>query len=71
MQMLIVVIEFTPLVNFLRNDNFCCCVTKATKTESAHHERRIYRSCPAGHDTMNVESTDTMRNVLRRPPGEW
>ena len=65
MQTLIVLIEFTPLVNFLRNDNSRCCVTEATKTESAHHECRIYGSRPAGRDIANVESTDPGRNVLR------
>ena len=62
MQTLIVLIESTPLVYFLRNDNSHCCVTKATKTESAHRERRIYGSRPAGRDTANVESTDPGRN---------
>ena len=65
MQTLIVLIEFTPLVNFLRNDNSRCCITKATKTESAHHECRIYGSRPAGRYSANVESTDPGRNVLR------
>ena len=64
MQMLIVLIEFTPLVNFLRNDNSRCCVTKATKTESAHHECRIYGSRPAERDAANVDCTDPGRNVL-------
>ena len=64
MQTLIVLIEFTPLVNFLRNDNSRCCVTKATNTKTAHHERRIYGSRPAGRDTVNIESTDPGRNML-------
>ena len=64
MQMLVVLVEFIPLVNFLRNDNSRCCVTKATKTESAHHECRINGSCPAGRFTANEESTDPGRNVL-------
>ena len=38
---LIVLLEFTLLVNFLRNDNSRCCCAKETKTESAHHKRRI------------------------------
>ena len=64
MQTLIVLIEFTPFVNFLMNDKSRCCCTNATKTKSAHHERRIYGSRPAGRDTMNTESTDPGRNVL-------
>ena len=60
---LIDLLEFTPLVNFLRNDNSRCCYIKATKTENAHHERRIYGSRPAGRDTANVESTDPRRNL--------
>ena len=58
MQMLLVLTEFTPLVNFLTNDNSLCCCTKATTAESAHRQHRIYGSCPAGHDTVNIESTD-------------
>ena len=64
MQTLIVLIEFTPLVNILMNGNSCCCSTNATKTESAHRERRIYGSRPAGRDTANIESTDPWINVL-------
>ena len=64
MQTLIDLLEFTPLVDFLRNDNSRCCCTKETKTECAHHERRIYGSRPAGRDTPNVESTDHGRNVF-------
>ena len=64
MQTLKVLIEFTPFVNFLMNDNSCCCCTNATKTESAHRERRIYGSPPAGRDAANVKSTDPGRNVL-------
>ena len=63
MQTLIDIIEFTPLVNFLRNDNSRCCCIKDTKTESVHQERRIYGSCPAGRDTANAGSTDLGRNV--------
>ena len=64
MQPLVVLIEFTPFVNVLTIDNSSCCCTKATKTESARREHRIYGSRPAGHDTVNVESTDPRRNVL-------
>ena len=63
-QTLIVLIEFTPFVNFLTNDNSCCCCTNATKTESANRECRIYGSCPAGRDNVNVEFTDPGRSVL-------
>ena len=69
MQTLIDLLEFTPFVNFPRNDNSCCCLTKETKIESAHHEHRIYGSRPAGRDTANVESTDPGRNVLMS--GVW
>ena len=64
MQTLIVLIEFTPLVNFLTNSNSCCCCISITKTKSAHCEHRIYGSRPAGCGTVNVESTDPGRNVL-------
>ena len=43
-------LEFAPMVNFLRNDNSSCCCTKETNIESAHHERRIYGSRPAGRE---------------------
>ena len=62
--MLIVLIEFTPLVNFLTNDNSRCRCTKATETESAHRERKINGSGPAGYNTASVESADPGRNVL-------
>ena len=64
MQTLKVLIDLTPLVNFLTNDNSRCCCTKETKTEIAHHERRIYGSRPAGLDTANLESMDPRRNVF-------
>ena len=63
-------LEFSPVVNFLTNDNPCCCFTKETKTESAHHKRRIYGSRPAGRDAAIVESTDARRNVLSCPHQE-
>ena len=54
-------------VNLLRNDSSRCCCTKATKSESAYRERRIYGSFPAGCHTANVESTDCGRNVWSSP----
>ena len=64
MQTLIVLIEFTPLVNFLTNGNSHSCCTNTTKTESAHCKCRIYGSRPSGRKTANVESTDPERNVF-------
>ena len=65
MQMLTDLLQFTTLVNFLKNDNSQCCCTKETKTESAHHQQGNYGSRPAGHDTVHIESMDPRRNKLK------